>query len=290
MTKKFKRILVALLSLFSGLNSVNADNGVTESGASESRPVTGTYSIELGHRDVLATYLSPLHYKGKALGASGSWLKAMPFAPESAIMHFDTGFTFSSLLNPAHTATMIGLYGSFSWGMSWRCHLPNMFQITAGGAIGMEGGAYYLLRNGNNPVEAIANLNLALRASVSRPIKIGRLPILLRDEISVPTVGMFFSPEYGETYYEIYLGNHKGLIHAGWWGNNFRIDNLLTATLDFGRTAMTVGYRLDYNSQWACSLNTRIMTHSFVIGVVPGGIGLKKKKTATPATTVYSIY
>ncbi len=288
MTKLFKTITGIAIALAAAFPSTALAEGSDASDVS--RPVTGTYSIEIGRRNVLATYLSPLHYTGKSLGVSGSWSKAMPFDPEKAIMHFDTGFYFSSLLNPAHTATMIGLQGSFNWGMSWRHRLPSQFQLTLGGTVGLQGGAYYLLRNGNNPVEAIADFNIAARASLSRPIKIGRLPILLRDEVSLPSLSVFFSPQYGETYYEIYLGNHKGLVHAGWWGNNFRIDNLLSATLDFGRTAMTVGYRFNAYTQWACNLNTKIMTHSFVIGVVPGGIGLKKRRVKAPTEVIYSGY
>lgn len=284
-------MILSAPTLYAGLPAEeDEERGNIQTESYQSRPVTGIYSLEIGARDVLATYLSPLHYTGRSTGLSGSWCKAMPFSPEKALMHFDTRFSFSSLHNPAHTATMIGLYGSFNWGMSWRHRLPEEFQLTLGGTIGIEGGAYYLLRNGNNPVEAIANTGLAIRGSLSRPIKIGRLPILLRDEVSLPFFGVFFSPEYGETYYEIYLGNHKGLAHAGWWGNNFRIDNLLSATLDFGRTSMTIGYRFEAYTQWACQLNTKIHTHSFVIGVVPGGIGLKKRKPHIPATTVYSLY
>lgn len=284
-----------LLALFcaSALNTaaVSAASPAPEGPVeTESRPVTSLYSIEVGHKDVLATYLSPLHYTGKDFALSGSWSKAMPFAPEAAIMHFDGRVSVSDLENPAKTARMIGLNGGFQWGMSWRKRLPASFQLTAGGSLGIEGGAYYLLRNGNNPVEAIANLSLNLRASLSRPITIGRLPVLLRDELSLPSLGLFFSPEYGETYYEIYLGNHKGLTHAGWWGNNFRIDNLLSATLDFGRTAMTVGYRFNAYTQWACNLNTKVFTHSFVIGVIPGGIGLKKRAPRKTADAIYSLY
>lgn len=280
--------LLALIAIF--FHGGSLAYAQPDSDPIESRPVTGVYSIEIGRQNVLATYLSPLHYTGKSLGVTGAWSKAMPFSPERAIMHFDTSFAFSNLSNPAHTATMIGLQGSFNWGMSWRHRLPSDFQITLGGTAGIEGGAYYLLRNGNNPVEAIGNISLAAKASVSKPIKIGKLPILLRDEISLPTIGMFFSPEYGETYYEIYLGNHKNLLHAGWWGNNFRIDNLISATLDFGRTAMTVGYHFNAYNQWACNLNTKMLSHSFVIGVVPGGIGLKKRKVQVPAERIYSIY
>lgn len=255
-----------------------------------SRPVTGVYALEMGHSEVLATYLSPIHYNGSLFGVSGKWSKAMPFSPQHAVMAFKVKANFSNLLNPAQTLRMIGFIGSFSWGMAWRTQLPEKFQLSVGGEAQLEGGAYYVMRNGNNPVEAIANASVNLTASLSRPIRIGRLPILIEDNVSLPSLGVFFSPEYGEPYYEIYLGNHKNLAHAGWWGNNFRIDNLLSFSLDFGRTAMMVGYRFNAYTQWANNLNTKSFNHSFVIGIIPGGIGLKQKKNRVPNQTVYSIY
>lgn len=255
-----------------------------------SRPVTSLYAFEMGRKNILATYLSPLHYSGTDAGISGSWSKAMPFNPEKAIMHFNASMTFSSLLNPAQTAKMIGLNASFGWGMSWRTRLPWEIQATAGGVIGFDGGAYYLLRNGNNPVQAMAAASLAARGSLSKAIRIKRLPILISEEVTIPSLSLFFCPGYGETYYEIYLGNHSGLCHAGWWGNNFRLSNLLSATLDFGRTAMTVGYRFGLETQWANNLNTVSRRHLFVIGIIPGGIGLAKRKRPAPSSTIYSIY
>ena len=255
-----------------------------------SRPVTGTYSLEIGHSRVLATYLSPLNYSGTSLGVSGYWSKALPFNPEKAIMEFKGDASMVSLLNPAHTAKMIGLLGDFSWGMSWRGKVGDNWQFTAGGDVSLYGGAYYLLRNGNNPVQAIVNASIDLVGSASYKFKIKKLPVLISDRVQLPSLGIFFCPDYGETYYEIYLGNHAGLVHAGWWGNNFRIENLLSATLDFGRTAMTIGYKLAVYTQWANNLNTRVITNSFVIGVVPGGIGLKKKQRELPENIIYSIY
>lgn len=289
-TKMKNLRIIALILAALAFKGAFADNDPQEEQPLESRPVTGIYSIEIGSKDVLATYLSPLHYKGTNIAASGAWSKAMPFAPKSALMHFDASVSFSNLMNPAKTARMIGLNGSFKWGMSWRHLLPCGIQVTAGGTVDLDGGAYYLLRNGNNPVQAMASSGIGMRASAAKPVKIGSLNLLLRDEVSLPSLSIFFSPEYGETYYEIYLGNHKGLVHAGWWGNNFRIGNLLSATLDFGRTAMTLGYRFAADTQWANRLNTKIFTHSFVIGVIPGGIGLKAKKRNLPAETVYSLY
>lgn len=256
----------------------------------ESRPVTGYYNLEIGRTSVKDTYLSPLTYSGNVMAVSGYWSKAMPFNPENAIMEFDGTANFCNLLNPAKTARMVGLNAEFSWDMAWRKKLQNNFQVTAGSGIFLKGGAYYLLRNSNNPVQAVANIALMVNASVSWHTHIKGLPILFSNRFRLPSLGVFFCPQFGETYYEIYLGNHKGLAHAGWWGNNFRIDNLLSVTLDFGRTAMMLGYRLNFSDQWANYIDQKVLTNSFVIGIIPGGIGLKKCIKKVPEQTIYSIY
>lgn len=272
------------LTAWAGLKAEKTENKFI------SLPVTGTYALEIGGENILSTYLSPLHYSGSSWGISGHWTKAMPFNPEKAVMEFNVRGRLNSLLNPAQTASMMAIYGSFSWGMSWRKRICHDIQITAGGALQIAGGAYYLIRNSNNPVQALAQATLDLTASISKTFKIGKLPVLFSDRIQIPSLGIFFCPQYGETYYEIYLGNYKDLVHPGWWGNNFRIDNLLSFTLDFGKTAMTLGYRLSAFNQWANNLNTKILTNSFVIGVVPHGIGLKKNTRKLPEETIYAIY
>lgn len=266
----------ALLTVFS------ADGGAQE----ESRPVTQQYRLEIGGTDVVSTYLSPLKYDGSSFTASGQWSKAFQKNPEHIVMQFDASATWRSMRNPARTASMIGLDAYFGWGMAYRHRFPGGFQITAGGALDLSGGCLYLLRNGNNPVTALASAGIDLTASGSYKWKIGRLPILISDELRLPTLNAFFCPGYGQTYYEIYLGNHKGLAHCGWWGNRFSIDNLLSVKLDFGRTAMEVGYRYSLQTYWANNLNTRISTHSFVIGIIPHGLGMKRRRP----NTNYSLY
>lgn len=281
--RHFFVLIATILWSFSGRGEVKDTVGAQ-------RPIVGVYSLEMGRQSVLATYLSPLRYIGTRIGVSGYWSKALPFDPEKAIMEFDGSAEWVSMLNPAKTARMIGLNASFSWGMAWRKKLPENFQITAGGGASIAGGAYYLLRNSNNPVQIMANGSLDITASVSKHFIIGHLPVLVSDRVRLPSLSVFFSPQYGETYYEIYIGNHKGLAHAGWWGNNFCIDNLLSVTLDFGKTSLSLGYRYNLTTQWVCFLNTKIHTNSFVIGVVPGGIGLKKQVRIIPEQRIYSIY
>lgn len=283
-----KIISIICFAIF--LLCISISSYAQEATSSYPRPVTGFYQLEIGSTTVQATYLSPLKYRGTQVAIAGIWSKAMPFSPEKAVMEFDLNASFCNLLNPAKTARMVGLNGDFSWTMSWRKRFPYDFQLTLGGGVRVAGGAYYLLRNSNNPVQAMANASLVISASASRHFRIGRLPVLVTESLKLPSLGVFFCPGYGETYYEIYLGNHKGLAHAGWWGNNFCIDNLLSVTLDFGKTAMTLGYRLDVCNQWANNLNTKIISNYFVIGVIPGGIGLKKRVNKSPDNSIYSLY
>lgn len=243
------------------------------------RPIVQQYRIGFGSSRSLSTYLSPLSYSGNAFSVSGEWSKASQWCPENLVMDFNATFNLRKMRNPRHTAVMDGLDLYFSWGMAWRKRLPYNLQVTAGGALRVNGGALYLTRNGNNPVTALASAGLDITASASWHTKIKRLPLIVSNQISVPSLSAFFSPQYGETYYEIWLGNHNGLAHCGWWGNNFGIRHLLSVKLDFGRTAMELGYLYDRQSYWAGGLNTVINTHQLVIGVIPYGLGIKRKRT-----------
>lgn len=270
-----RKILSFLIIALSGY-TVSAQDTVPDKELP--RPIVQQYRLAAGSSVALSTYLSPLHYSGKAMTVAGEWSKATNWNPENMVMVFNTAFTLREMHNPMHTAFMDGMDMHFSWGLAWRKRLPRNFQITVGGDVRINGGALYLTRNGNNPVTAIASAGIDISASASWRAHIGKLPVIIANHISIPTLGLFFAPQYGETYYEIWLGNHKGLAHCGWWGNNFGIRNLLSLKFDFGRTAWEIGYGYHRQSYWANNLNTVVNTHQLVIGVIPYGLGLKQKK------------
>ena len=248
------------------------------------RPVVGSYRLEMGKRSAFSSYLSPFYYTGSDFAVSGFWTKALPVNPAHLAMFFEGRANYGSLLNPARTARELDLHANLQWGMQWIKRFEGGWLIGAGGSVGIYGGLLYLTRNGNNPVAAQFAVGLGANAYASKLLHIKRLPILISDRISLPLAGGFFMQEYGEAYYEIYLGNRKGLAHFGWPGNRFGIDNLLSVTLDLGRTAMELGYRFSMQNEHANHLTTRIFNHAFVIGVIPGGLGIKtgRKDIITP--------
>lgn len=274
----FCRLSVMMLFLTAGITGARAQEKDIKD---RERPVIGFYNIEIGRKYALSTYLSPFSYGGINMAVSGLWTKAMPVNPEHLTMTFEGGMNFGSFLNKARTARELDVHGRFSWGMLWNKRLPGDFMVGGGGEAGFHGGVLYLPRNGNNPASADFCFGLVVTAFASWHATIGRLPILITDRPRIPLLNGFFMPQYGEPYYEIYLGNHNGLARFGWWGNHFALDNLLSVSLDFGRTAMQVGYRFSMQSVKANNLVSNMVNHAFVIGVIPGGLGLKNKKTNT---------
>lgn len=254
-----------------------------------SRPVTQIYSLETGSLDALSTYLSPLRYSGFRAALSGQWHKTLPWGRNTWRMRFDADISGALTANPAGTASMLDFGASFGWGAARMFRLPHGVTLAAGAYLSADAGVLYMPRNSNNPAAARGAISLGLRASASWRLHIGRLPVLLGDCVSVPSLSAFFSPAYGETYYEIYLGNRSGLIHCGWWGNRFYIDNLLSADLDIGPSALRLGYRFGVNSSYICHINTQLVSHSFVIGWIPHGIGLRPRP-ARATTVINALY
>lgn len=233
------------------------------------RPVAAAYTFEVGSSHLCDTYLTPLKYSGQSYAISYERMQAMKFAPEDRVMRLETRLGLNRGENPARNATMWDLDLEFGWGMMRRFEIENVagLKIYGGGSTTLDAGAMYLARNGNNPVAAKAAWTLNLTGAAVYNFIIRRLSVCLRYQPTLPVTGVFFSPDYGELYYEIYIGNHKGLVHGAWWGNYFRLDNLLTADLRFGSTNLRIGYRADFFSSKVNDIVTRRVTHSFVIGV-----------------------
>lgn len=243
-----------------------------------SRPVIGHYGIGIGSNRVVSTYLSPVEYSGFRMNLEGEWDKVMKFCPEKIKMHFEGNIGGSlTLLNPAKNKAMNNLDFNFSWSMSRYWRLPHRLTISAGGGIDLGGGILALLKNSNNPVSADIHAALNARTELTWQTAIGRLPILARMNLSAPILGAFFMPEYGETFYEIYLGNRKGLVHCLWPGNYPDLKFRIAFGLDFGRTAMEVGYMLQWRRTSANHLVERENINMFTINVIPGGLKLKPR-------------
>lgn len=286
MTKLRLRILafVAAVSAYSVMATEPSDSCVV-------RPVLSTFMVELGSSHIRDTYLTPLEYKGWGAALSYERMQAMRFDPERWVMRLDGRLSLDRTINPARTSLMWQIDFRPAWSMMWRKALPYGLTLAAGGNVGADLGVLYLPRNGNNPASAKASLTIGATGMAVWNGHIANLPLTLRYQPTLPLIGAFFSPDYDELYYEIWLGNRQGLTHCAWPGNFFRLDNLVTADLHFGNTTLRLGYRCEIFSGKSGDIVNRNISHNFVLGIATELISLRAGASSiSEARIISSLY
>ena len=244
--------------------------------------------LEIGSSSVADSYLSPITYRGWSAAFAYERLQAMKFDPDNWVMQLNARIELDRGRNHADNATTWRIDGTFSWGMLRRWHPLQALTIAAGGSTGIDAGCIYNPRNSNNPASAKLAWTVNATAYAAYNLRIGRLPVTLRYQPVLPLAGIFFAPEYDELYYEIYLGNHDGLVHFAWPGNRFAMTNLFTADLHFGATSLRLGYRGYTFSSKANDLVTNIHTHAFVIGLSGEWLSLSRRRSLSRDARIIS--
>lgn len=252
------------------------------------RPVTSAYMLEAGSSSVADSYLSPLTYRGWNAAFAYERLQAMKFDPDNWVMQLNARIGLDRGRNLARNAATWRIDANFSWGMLHRWKPMPMLTLAVGGSTGIDAGCIYNPRNSNNPASAKLAWTVNATAYAACNLTIGSLPVTLRYQPTLPLAGIFFSPEYDELYYEIYLGNHDGLVHFAWPGNRFAMTNLLTADLHFGATSLRLGYRGYTFSSKANALVTNIHTHAFVIGLSGEWLSLSRRHSLSRDARIIS--
>lgn len=231
------------------------------------RPVQSSWMAGVGASSLVDTYLSPIKYSGWSTWLGYERMQRLPLDNARWMLRLQADASLNRALNHVGNAVMWGIDGHSSCGLLRRWTPSNNLTLAAGPAAAVEVGCLYNARNGNNPASAKGAVSLDASGLASWDFNLWRLPVTLTYSVDLPVSGAFFSPAYGELYYEIYLGNHSGLVHPAWWGNRFKFNNMLSANLHLGATSLRLGYRLDYLDSKVNDINTRIVTHQLVVGV-----------------------
>ncbi len=253
------------------------------------RPVAAFYTFEMGSSELVDTYLTPLRYSGWTTGIGYDRWQAMEFDPDRWSMNLKANFQLDRTSNMVGNADMWYFGARFSWGMYRRWRMPYGIMAGIGGRMSADFGCLYASRNGNNPASEKAAVTVDAGGYIAHRFGniFGKM-VDLRYVTSVPLTGCFFSPDYGELYYEIYLGNHSGLAHWAWWCNYFRWDNLACADIHFGNTVVSVGYRCNVLSTEVNHITSRILSHSFVFGLGGEWISVSPGRKLSPEAKMVS--
>lgn len=252
------------------------------------RSVTSSYTVEVGKSHIADTYLTPLHYRGTHYALNYERDQAMRFDPQKWTMQLKASIVYDNTKNPAKNATMMSADLRASWDMTRRWTLPGGVTLAFGGGTTLNAGVLYLSRNGNNPASAKVGWTIDATGYATWKGRIRKLPLTVRYQPTLPLTGVFFSPDYGQLYYQIYLGEHKGLLHAAWPGNYFALDNLLTADLHLGRTSLRIGYHGNIFSSKVNNIVSQDIFHAIVLGITTEWLSLSPTSNKIDAKIISS--
>ena len=229
--------------------------------------------LGIGYTDILDTYLSPEKYRGTDLRfishtrrEKDSTCLVHQLLHEGCIATADNrsgnggeiggGYTFAySLLR--------------KWQMSvGSCHL----RLLAGGTAELSVGFLYNTRGSNNPAQA--RLALQLKPTVAadfdfRLFRRQQRPFTLHYEASAPLCGLMFSPNYGQSYYEIFSrGNYDHNCVPTTIASTPSLRQILTLDFRALHTTWRIGYLGDWRQASVNNLKQHTYTHALVFGIV----------------------
>jgi len=233
------------------------------------RPTLSMFTLNMGYSSIHDSYLTPITYDGIDLALGYEAMRAARFSPDRWLWQLQAGADYNYVENPAGNNELHKVMGDFSFDMQrrWNDILVPRLNLSVGPMTQLRAGIIYNSVNSNNPVSVRAHWNLGATGMATWSTHMWRTPVTLRYQMHLPVAGVFFAPEYDESYYEIYLGNHRNLAHLGWWGNRFDMTNYLGADFHLGSTILRIGYR-GHIEHWNVSgIKVHDISHSLVIGI-----------------------
>ena len=233
------------------------------------QPGLSVFTVDVGYASIHDTYLTPITYDGFDLALGYEAMHAARFSPQCWLWQLQAGLDYNYVENPSQLNDMHKVMAELVFDMQRRwCGVGNRrLDLSVGPMMQLRAGAVYNPANSNNTVTARGFWNLGATGMAAWHARLWRKPLTLRYQVQLPVAGVFFAPEYDESYYEIYLGNHRNLAHLGWWGNRLDMTHYLGVDLHLGGTILRLGYRARMEHWNVNHLKVHDVSHSIVLGI-----------------------
>lgn len=237
-----------------------------------------------GFTNILDTYLSPVEYTGPELRMMRESMRMTRLMDGKVSVQ--TLFQAHVSLTENKAATGSELAGMVNWNYALhrQFRLTENLKVLAGPMLDLNGGFVYNMRNSNNPAQAKAYANVAASGMVIYRFHLKRYPMVARYQVNVPLMGIMFSPEYGQSYYEIFsLKNGGKNVLFTSLHNQPAVRQLLTLDFPVRSVNLRLGYTCDIQQANVNHLKSHIWSHAFLVGFVKNFYLLKgKNKVAMP--------
>lgn len=230
--------------------------------------ITNVKMVGIGATNILDTYLSSEKYRGTELRFIShttrqtdgrQWSRQIVHQGDLAVADNRAG----------KGGELAGMYNfQYAWHRNWS-FLANRLHVKAGVMADANIGFIYNTRNGNNPAQARAYFNVSPSVAAAYNFSLWDKPFSVRYEANAPLFGIMFSPNYGQSYYEIFSrGNYDHNIVPTTPANAPSFRQMLTLDFPLMKSTVRLGYAGDFQQASVNNLKSHIYTHAFVIGIV----------------------
>ena len=236
--------------------------------AQQPKVITRSLMLGIGGTNVLDTYLSQEHFSGIGFSFLATVERQRPSARWATLMEHEANF--STVKDKARSKQELEGAYNFYWGRlrGWQL-FSGKLRLQAGALINASMGFIYNTSNSNNPAQARVHINLMPAGIATYHFRLWGCPIAARYELALPLVGIMFSPNYGQSYYEIFSrGNYDHnivpttFVSAPEWRHMLTLDAQLSDKL-----TLRVGYLGNMQQSKVNNLRQHIYTHRFLIGL-----------------------
>ena len=262
MKQKFIMLLIALGTFLSV--------GAQEDSLRATRYVMRSTLFGVGHSNVFETYLSPLEYTGTEVRFLHESMRMTRLLGGKVSGQSLIQVNASYNKNISQTAEMYAGLVNWSYALHYQFRMnDDKLKILVGPMLDLNGGVVYNRRNSNNPAQAKAYGGLGASGMLIYKFRIARYPLTVRYQANLPLLGVMFSPEYGESYYEIFsLGNGGRNVLFTSLHNNPSLRQMVTLDFPIRNVTMRVGYVCDIQQSKVNNLKSHAYSHDFMIGFI----------------------
>ena len=230
---------------------------------------TSTHMVGVGPTKILDTYLTPEKFSGTGL----TYLYIKDYAHDDSVRLWTTTIEheldFSSTKDRSGNANDLeGTYNLY-WGRYYNLRPTPSLRLQLGAAANANLGFVYNMTSSNNPAQARAAINIMPCAKAAYDFSLASQQFTVSYGLMVPLVGVMFSPNYGQSYYEIFTtGNYDHNIVPTTFISAPTFRQMVSIDWHYSvRWAMHLAYLGNYQQAQVNNLKQHTYTHRFLLGI-----------------------
>lgn len=229
-------------------------------------------SFAIGHTNNLDTYLSPIEkYRGIGARFLSEVTRDSNKSPLTYNLSHEASIDYTT--NRHGNGHEYSAHYDFSYAVMRRWSLLDNRLTIRGGAIAEAylGGCYNARSSANNPAQGYASASIGVITIANYKVRLlGRMSTVSY-EGRMPMVGMMFSPNYGQSYYEIFKNGDGDCDHNIVMTTIAPVQARQQLTIDYplnGRKSIRLGYICDIRQAKPNNLKQHKYYNAFMIGWV----------------------